>query len=116
MKWHQTINLPTKIAVMKADEAGNRVKQTLLSSLVCLKAVSIIIKNKNRLHELYLCSKFEPGRKCLHLAAHNDLEEPLFSWFRQTRNMNVSISGPILKLKAKELAMKLGHDFACSTG
>jgi len=31
--------------------------------------------------------------------------------------MNVPISGPIMKIKAKELALKLGHsEFQCSAG
>ena len=31
--------------------------------------------------------------------------------------MNVPISGPIMKIKAKELALKMGHsEFQCSTG
>ena len=31
--------------------------------------------------------------------------------------MNVPISGPIMKNKAKELALKMGHsEFQCSTG
>ena len=38
---------------------------------------------------------------------HYDLEEALFTWFKQARIMNVSLSGPILKMKPKELAVKL---------
>ena len=31
--------------------------------------------------------------------------------------MNVPISGPIMKIKAKEFALKMGHsEFQCSTG
>ena len=31
--------------------------------------------------------------------------------------MNIPVSGPILTIKAKELALKLGHqDFICSSG
>ena len=31
--------------------------------------------------------------------------------------MHVPISGPIMKIKAKELALKMGHsEFQCSTG
>ena len=49
--------------------------------------------------------------------AHEDLEEVLFVWFSQTRTINIPISGPTLKMKAKELTPKLGHcGFSCSTG
>ena len=36
---------------------------------------------------------------------------------KQARSLNVPISGPILQLKARELANSLGHSgFACSSG
>ena len=35
------------------------------------------------------------------------MEEALFSWFKQARCMNVPISGPTMKIKAKELALKI---------
>ena len=45
------------------------------------------------------------------------MEEALFIWLRQARAMNVPISGSILKVKAKELTLKLDHrEFMCSTG
>ena len=62
-------------------------------------------------------TKSEPGSKCCRLATYQDVEEALFSWFKQARCMNVPISGPIMKIKAKELALKMGHsEFQCSTG
>ena len=58
---------------------------------------------------MYATSEIKPGRKRLRLAAYSDLEEALFGWFRQARNMNVPLSGPTLKIKAKELPLKLSH-------
>ena len=48
---------------------------------------------------------------------HKEAEETLFIWFKQARSLDVPISGPIPKIEAKELALKLcHHDFSCSTG
>ncbi|MCG8625372.1 MAG: DNA-binding domain-containing protein, partial [Proteobacteria bacterium] len=68
--------------------------------------ISTILKKKDHLRESYATTSFHHGRKRLRRAAH---PEALFIWFKQVRDMNVPISGPILKVKAKELALKLGH-------
>ena len=118
MSKHRSIDLATKIAVIDAVEAGTRNKTEIAKSFSLPKStLSTILKNKDRLRESYATASFDRGRKRLRLAAHPDIEEVLFSWFKQARCMNVPISGPILKVKAKELALKLGHfNFACSTG
>ena len=100
VKQHQAIDSSTKIVVIKAVESGNRRKIDITKSFGLPKSTVSTIKH--RLCELYSCSNFAPGRKCLYLAAHSDLEEALFSLFSQARSMNVLISGPILKVKSKD--------------
>ena len=79
--------------------------------------LSTILKNKEKFKHLFATSKLKPGIKRCRLATYQDVEEALFSWFKQARCMNVPISGPIMKIKAKELALKMGHsEFQCSTG
>ena len=66
---------------------------------------------------MYENSKFEIERKRIHTAVYGDIEEALFTWFKQARSMNIPVSGPILTIKAKELALKLGHrEFICCSG
>ena len=66
---------------------------------------------------VYENSKFELQRKRIRTAVYGDIEEALFIWFKQARSMNIPVSGPILTIKVKELALKLGHrDFICSSG
>uniref|UniRef100_H3AIV2 HTH CENPB-type domain-containing protein n=1 Tax=Latimeria chalumnae TaxID=7897 RepID=H3AIV2_LATCH len=44
---------------------------------------------------------------------YKDLENVLFEWFKSVSDENVSLSGPMLAIKADELAKKLGHaDFS----
>ena len=79
--------------------------------------LSTILKNKEKFKHMFATSKLKPGIKRCRLATYQDVEEALFSWFKQARCMNVPISGPIMKIKAKELALKMGHsEFQCSTG
>ena len=69
--------------------------------------VSTILKNKAKLRDVYENSKFELERKRILAAVYGDIEEALFTWFKQPRSMNIPVSGPILTIK--ELAFKLGH-------
>ena len=79
--------------------------------------LSTILKNKEKFKHLFATSKLKPGIICCRLATYQDVEEALFTWFKQARCMNVPISGPSMKIKAKELALKMGHsEFQCSTG
>lgn len=45
------------------------------------------------------------------------MEDALLIWFKQARALNIPVSGPILKEKAKKLALVLGYvEFQCSDG
>ena len=68
------------------------------------------MKNKEKIKHLFATSKLKPGIKHCRLATYQDVEEALFSWFKQARCMNVPISGPITKIKAKELALSVAQD------
>ena len=117
-KCRNAFSLSTKIAVIDAVEAGERTKSEVAKSFnMPSSTLSTILKNKVKLREMFNLSKIDSGRKHLHQLAYGDLEEALFLWFTQARTINVPVSGPILKIKAKELALQLGHhEFSCSTG
>ena len=73
-----------------------------------------ILKNKEKFKEAVLKGNIRGGNKKLHGADHVDLETALFEWFSQKQACGVAISGPILKTKAHELALKLNIEgFQC---
>lgn len=75
------------------------------------------MKNKHKIVDASDVAHFTPGRTRLRLAAHSDIEEALLLWFTQARTLNLPVSGPILQIKARELATSMGYnDFSCSTG
>ena len=62
-------------------------------------------------------AKFGPKRCNMRQGNYEDLETALLCWFREARNQNVPISGPIMLEKAKFFADQLGiDDFKQSTG
>uniref|UniRef100_H3A0C2 HTH CENPB-type domain-containing protein n=1 Tax=Latimeria chalumnae TaxID=7897 RepID=H3A0C2_LATCH len=73
--------------------------------------LSTILKNKDKILEAYHSSDFGSARKKLHTADYKNVENALFEWIIE----NIPLSGPMLAIKANELAKKLGHaDFSAS--
>ena len=99
------ISLATKIAIIDAVESGKVKSEVAKSFDLPRSSLSTILRNKERLRELYCCRRsLLSVSECVQLH-----EKALFIWLRQARSMNVPFPGPILKVKAKELALKLGH-------
>ena len=117
-KGHKAIPLAKKVEIIKAVEEKKQSKTAIAHEFQVAKStVSSILKNKRKTLEAFESSTFRPDRKRLRTAAHTDVEEALLLWFKQARSQGVPVSGPILQLKARELAAALGHrGFRCSTG
>ena len=113
----RAIDLATKVAIINAVETSIETKsETARRYELPRSTLSTILKNKEKFKHLFATSKVKPGIKLCRLATYQDVEEALFSWFKQARCMNVPISGPIMKIKAK-VNFKDGHsEFQCSTG
>jgi len=68
-----------------------------------------------KLYREVLCDNLDLKRK--RNAEFSDIEEYLLKWFKQCRDTNVSIGGPIMQEKAEFFAKSLGHnDFRASNG
>ena len=104
--------MSTKIAVIVAVEVRTKLKSEVADSFGLNKSTVSTVPNLN-----FKEREFELQRKRIRTAVYGEIEEALFPWFKQARSMNIPVSGPILTIKAKELALKLGHqDFICSSG
>ncbi|GBP43486.1 Tigger transposable element-derived protein 4 [Eumeta japonica] len=78
--------------------------------------LSTIITNEAEILQRYESSG-NLSSKRRHLAEFPDLEECLLTWFKQCRNKNISVSGPIFCEKAEEFSKSLGHSsFHVSNG
>jgi hypothetical protein len=49
-----------------------------------------------------------PAKKRHRSSAHENVDVALYKWFKEKRNQNIPISGPILMAKSKEFATRLG--------
>ena len=115
---HQPISLAKKLKIIEAVESGKKSKSAVAEEFSVAKStVTSIVKNKQKIVNASNTASFMPERKRLRLAAHSDIEDALMIWFTQARTLNLPISGPVLQIKARELALSMGYnDFTCSTG
>ena len=97
----RAIDLATKVAIINAVETSVQTKSEIARRYKLPRStLSTILKNKEKFKHPFATSKLKPGIKCCRLVTYQDVEEALFSWFKQARCMNVPISGPIMKIKA----------------
>ncbi|XP_069131722.1 tigger transposable element-derived protein 4-like [Argopecten irradians] len=76
-----------------------------------------IIGSVDRVKTAFSSDGTSPARKKMRTAKFEDIEAALLKWFAHARDQNLPISGPMLKVKANELAARIGEpSFDCSTG
>lgn len=105
-----------KLKAIEAVKSGLKRKDVALQFGIHESTLSIILKK-----EAEFLKKQESGESLLckrrRIAEFPNLEQCLFTWFKQCRNKNISVSGPILKEKAEEFAKSLGIcNFKASNG
>ncbi|XP_077158514.1 tigger transposable element-derived protein 4 [Paroedura picta] len=112
-----SLSIKDKIDIMAAVESGMKKSDIVAKYGIKKNSLSSIMKSKDRVLEAFESLQFDPKRKRLRTAFYTDLEEALVKWYRMLWGLNVTISGPMLRLKANAIAQKLGHsDFKCSNG
>lgn len=103
-----------KLDIIRRMDSGEKNGSLAKEFGVNHSTISTIYKNK---YELSKClDSNSTKKKRIRLSTMEDLEICLLKWFKQQRNSNVPINGPILKAKAEEFAKKLEIDKDISPG
>ncbi|GBP42400.1 Tigger transposable element-derived protein 4 [Eumeta japonica] len=112
----RTLTLREKIEVIKAVKSGLKKKDVAAQYGLPASTLSTIIKNEDEILLRYeLSSNLSCKRR--RLVQFPDLEKCLLTWLKRCRNKKISVSGPILREKAKEFSKSLGHrSFRASNG
>ena len=106
----KAISLETKYEIIQWVEMGNEPKKDVAARLDILpNTLSTILKNKEKIMESYEKSTILPARKRHRSSAHENVDAALYKWFKEKRNQNIPISGPILMTKLEKFATKLGR-------
>lgn len=85
---------------------------------IAASTLNSIYSTKNEIREqIRKCGKSSKTRKTSKESKFSELEKILFSWYQQSRAVNIPIDGSIIREKAKQIAERLGiNDFAASNG
>lgn len=113
----KSIDISTKLKILEEVEIGAFSKTKIAERYKIAKStLSTIIKNKEKI-DAAVAAGSSGSIKRIRKASHEDIENELLTWFKRARNSNVSISGPLMKEKAKEISVSMGIDnFQCSDG
>ncbi|XP_072172602.1 tigger transposable element-derived protein 4-like [Diadema setosum] len=115
-KKRKSLSLERKIEILRAVDSGRKKSDVAKEFELSSSTMSTIIKNKCRIEEQYESAKYNPSHKRFRTAALDDVEEALIKWFRDVRDKNLPVSGPLLKEKVEFFATSLGHEFKASNG
>uniref|UniRef100_A0A8C4SC05 HTH CENPB-type domain-containing protein n=1 Tax=Erpetoichthys calabaricus TaxID=27687 RepID=A0A8C4SC05_ERPCA len=111
------ISLKMKMELLKAVDQKQKTKTEICKDFdIANSILSTIIKKREQITEMFERSKFEPERKRMRTAKHEDLETALLLWFKQARSQNAPISGPLMLERSNELAKQMGITFSANPG
>lgn len=113
LKKYKSLTIPEKKELIEKVEGGFRKCDVAKEFKIPLSTLSTIIKQKQKIY----AAQSAGVRKRSTKGQFPRLEESLVIWLRQCRGQKVSISGNLLKEKAKEFASSLSiKNFAASEG
>ena len=74
------------------------------------------VKTESEIKEKFESNAFIPDRKRDRASKYEQVEKELYKWFVDARQKNLPISGPVLLVKAAEIAEKLNTEFIPNNG
>jgi hypothetical protein len=110
----KTFSIKEKNELIKeCDRSALNQKDFAASKNISASTLRTILKKRSE----FVSTREGTGRKKIRSAKYEELETILKNWFIQARRSHVSISGPILQERARQVANSLGiADFTASTG
>ena len=102
-------SLETKYEVLMEVEKGHKTRKQIADHYqLPLSTLSTWLKKPDDIKSAYLNGDYSSKRKRLRTAGYPEVEEALLKWFKVARSKTVTISGPFMMGKARELAERLG--------
>lgn len=112
---YKTLTLAEKIAVINEVEKGLKKKSQIAKDFgIPATTLSTFLKNKEKI--LSSANDSAKDRKRVRGPENPDVDECVLKWFKQARDKQIPVSGPMIRAKAEEFASSLNKDFKASTG
>lgn len=117
MPKYKTLTLREKVSLIEEAEKSTCTKTQLAERhKMPLSTLSTILKNKEKLLEAY-GKTHSSKRSRIRFPTYPDVEVALMKWLQRANAAHLPVNGTILREKADDLALRLGHEgFKCSNG
>lgn len=111
-----SLTIGDKFKIIQAVNAGERKKKDIAAEFnIPSSTLSTILKNEAEILKRVNEGNLQCKRK--REAEFPDVEKCMVEWFKQSRDKNITLGGPLLKEKAEHFAKSLGHvQFKASNG
>ena len=85
---------------MQKIEDGKKMNKSVAEEYGVKKnAISTSIANKRKIIEAYESGQLNSSRRKLQKSDNNDLDEAVFTWFKNAHSSNIPVNGIIIKKK-----------------
>ena len=102
------ISITEKYKALQKVEEGKSSKKSVAEEYGVKKnTISIWIANKGKIFEAYESGQVNSSRKKQKKSDNKDLDEAVFTWFKNARSDNIPVNGIIIKEKALSPAKSL---------
>ena len=94
----QSLSLKRKVEIIKSFEQAppmKKKKEIAEEFGIPPNTLSNILKNRKKIMESLDQQKIDPERSRFRTAKYPDIEEALFLWFKNVRDKNLPVSGPL---------------------
>lgn len=105
-----TLSLETKVKILKKLDEGVQAKRLASDFNVSTSAISYIKSKKEIILDAASNTYHEAKCKSLHKAEYPEMEARLYDWFLSKREKKCTLTGPILKAKAKKIFGEIYRD------
>lgn len=118
MSKYKSLDIKTKAAIIAEVKKGVKSKKLIASEYgIAASTLSTFLKHENKILSHVVDLPKKNLRKRMKPPKHPQVNQCLIKWFKQQRDKNVPLSGPLVKAKAEEFAASLGIEgFKASSG
>lgn len=118
---HVSLSIKTKVEILRKIQRGSSVLKMCEEYGVGKSTIYDLMKKKKELLEFFVDSDSPmemAERKTMHSVKNQDLDKVMIEWFRQRRNENIPLTGPMLMQQAKIFHKEMNLTNSCeySTG
>ncbi|KAL0277077.1 UNVERIFIED_CONTAM: hypothetical protein PYX00_004484 [Menopon gallinae] len=105
---YKTLSLESKVRLIQKSESGTKRKCDIAKEFgIQPNTLSTILRNKEKILKAWTYNEVCASRKRLREPRFGELEECTLRWFKQARDNNIPVSGPVLLNKAEEFSKML---------